>query len=704
MTPDQPAPPTGDLGVPGEPEQEPAEPQQEAAGQPELMPELMHDLVRAEVTRATGPKPKKAVEITTTDPVARVLVDVALAHLDRPFDYAVPVTMAETARPGVRVKVRFAGQDVDGYVVERAATTDHTGRLTPLRRVVSAEPVLAPEIAALSAVVAGRYAGTRSDVLRLAVPPRHATVEKQPTATADAPELDPEVLADGWSDHPPGPAFVAALARGDSPRAVWSAAPATPWPLLLARAAAATLSGGRGSVLVVPDGKDVDRVDAALTELLGAGRHVALRADRGPSARYRDFLAVSRGAARVVVGTRAAVFAPVHDLGLVAIWDDGDDLHAEPRAPYPHAREVLLLRAEAQRAAVLIGGFARTVEAEYLLRTGWAREISPPRELVRSRVTVTVTGASEQALARDPGARASRLPSEAYDALRSGLVDGPVLVQTPRSGYAVSLACERCRTRATCRVCSGPLRLTGPTTPPACGWCATEAPGWSCTVCGHHGLRAPVLGDRRTAEELGRSFPGVRVHTSSGSTVLATVKDAPAIVVATPGAEPVAPAGYAVVLLLDTWLALSRTDLRADEEALRRWLGAAALVRPGGRVVAVGDPTHPALQALVRWDPAGFAQREMAERQSAHLPPASRLATVAGEPAAVAEALAAFAGPPGTEVLGPVPLGDDEVRAVIRVPRADGAALSQALGELQRTRSSRKLAAVRIQVDPPALG
>lgn len=666
---------------------------------------VLPGMVRSSARRPRGTNAKALEEITEVDPVAQVLVEVALAHLDRPFDYAVPVSMAATALPGARVKVRFAGQDVHGFVVGRVASSDHVGRLTPIRRVVSAEPVLSPEVAELTAVVAHRYAGTRSDVLRLAVPPRHATVEKAaPLEVANAPGLDPGVLARSWSEHPPGAAFVEGLVRGDPLRAVWSAAPATDWPGLLAAAAAATYEGGHGALIVVPDGKDVDRVDAALGDLLGAGHHVALRADSGPSRRYRDFLAVSRGSRRIVVGTRAAAFAPVHRLGLVAIWDDGDDLYSEPRAPYPHAREVLLLRADAQQTAVLIGGFARTVEAEYLLRTGWARELAPTRDLVRERVTVSVTGATDQELARDPYARSTRVPRAAHDVIRAGLDSGPVLVQTPRSGYAASLACERCREPARCATCSGPLRLTGPSTPPACRWCGTEAPGWGCTRCGHRGLRAPTVGDARTAEELGRSFAGVRVITSSAGAVHAQVTDEPGIVVATPGAEPVSVSGYAAVVLLDTWLSLARTDLRAQEEAVRRWLNAAALVRPGGRVVAVGDPATPALQALVRWDPAGFAAREMAERQSAHLPPASRLATITGAPAAVEEAVAAFGAPEGAEVLGPVATGEEaEVRVVIRVPRSHGEELSVALGHLQRTRSSRKLAAVRVQVDPPAL-
>jgi primosomal protein N' (replication factor Y) (superfamily II helicase) len=106
---------------------------------------------------------------------------------------------------------------------------------------------------------------------------------------------------------------------------------------------------------------------------------------------------------------------------------------------------------------------------------------------------------------------------------------------------------------------------------------------------------------------------------------------------------------------------------------------------------------------LVRWNLAGFAEREAADRSSAHLPPASRLATITGDPGAVDDALTLLAPPAATEILGPVPVADGESRVVVRVPRAQGLELSLALGELQRIRSARKLDAVRIQVDPPSL-
>ena len=79
-----------------------------------------------------------------TLPVAKVAVDVALAHLDRPFDYAVPEHLDAACGVGVRVRVRFAGRLVDGFVLERVAESEHPGRLAWLEKVVSAEQACRP--------------------------------------------------------------------------------------------------------------------------------------------------------------------------------------------------------------------------------------------------------------------------------------------------------------------------------------------------------------------------------------------------------------------------------------------------------------------------------------------------------------------------------------------------------------------------------
>jgi primosomal protein N' (replication factor Y) len=216
-----------------------------------------------------------------------------------------------------------------------------------------------------------------------------------------------------------------------------------------------------------------------------------------------------------------------------------------------------------------------------------------------------------------------------------------------------------------------------------------------------------VTGARRTAEELGRAFPGVPVRTSGRDGILDSVPGEAAVVVSTPGAEPVAEGGYGAVLLLDTWALLSRADLRAAEETMRRWLSAAALARPGpagGRVVVVADGSLAPVQALLRWDPGWFAARELAERRELGFPPAARMASVTGVAEAVAEFLDAARLPDDVELLGPVPAQEGQERMLLRVSRGRAAELARALHQAAAVRSVKKsAAAVRIQIDPAEL-
>jgi primosomal protein N' (replication factor Y) (superfamily II helicase) len=672
--------------------------------------------------------------------VARVAVDVSLSHLDRPFDYLVPEALAEAAVAGCRVRVRFAGQLVGGFVLDRVAESEHPGKLAYLERVLSAEPVLAPEIAWLARAVADRYAGTMADVLRLAVPPRHAAAEggaflggpdQPPSPSAflggtDQPPRPPDAIRSGtahpreWQRYPAGASFLAALAEGRAPRAVWAALPGSGWAQEIAQAVATVAAAGRGSVVVVPDARDAELVDCALAAALGPGRHVQLSADLGPAERYRRFLAVARGQVRVVCGTRSAMFAPVAELGLVVIWDDGDDLHAEPRAPYPHARDVLALRAQHGAAAALIGGFATTPEAARLVSVGWARLLAADRATIRRHAPLVSATGEDSELARDEAARTARLPSLALRTARAALATGPVLFQVPRRGYLAAVSCGRCHARVRCARCGGPVALPAAAAAPRCGWCGAAADR-ACAQCGHVGLRALVTGARRTAEELGRAFPSVPVRTSGRAGIIARLPDSPAVVVATPGAEPAVDGGYAAAILLDGWVLLGRASLRAGEEALRRWLNAAALVRAGeagqqpGTVIVVAEAGLPAVQALIRWDPVTHAERELAERGELGFPPAVRMASLTGPAEAVRGLVNAAVLPPGAELLGPVPPAArrpgggvaapaDQVRFLIRVPRSAGAGLAAALQQAQRVRSTRKdPGSVRVQLDPAEL-
>ena len=670
------------------------------------------------------------------NPVARVRVDSTLPQVDRTFDYRVPAELSEDAVPGARVRVLFNGHELTGYIEERAATTDWTRTsLLPLKSVLSRVPSVAPEIFALAEALADRYASTVANVLRLAVPPRIAALDKKyapllpgyesaylgdsaPVSTSDTPEhadpehaesepvaastassaavssatdpyawlatpgapapfvLDPPALnpdapdaASVFSDYENGAEFIEDVAAGAATRAVMTVLPGHlehTWADVLATALAAAAASGRGAIAVVPTAKNLDLLEAALAERLPADSFVRLSSDSTPHTRYHGFVKARLGQVPVVIGTRAAAYAPVANLGLVVCWDDGDSSLVEQRAPYCHARDVLLLRASAENTAALFAGFSMSSEAARLVRTRWASHVRAPRALVRDYSPRIFSTGSEFELARVPLAAMARIPHLAFEHARRALARGPVLVQVARSGYIPSFSCERCRMPARCGECSGPLSVASGSSVPSCSWCGHLAQQWRCSECGFTHWRYSAAGATRTAEELGRAFPNVPVISSAGDHVRASVGPEPALVVATPGAEPVAFGGYAAALLLDADKMLRFDSLRAPEAALRRWLNAAALVRPAaleGTVVTTASPS-PVEQALVRWDPAWFARQELEERAQTGLPPAVRTAAVTGAEVDVRAFMEEFLGSSALpervreqlRIVGPVPL------------------------------------------------
>ena len=268
--------------------------------------------------------------------------------------------------------------------------------------------------------------------------------------------------------------------------------------------------------------------------------------------------------------------------------------------------------------------------------------------------------------------------------------------------------------------------MPGPSAPPQCRSCGRLHGSWTCGECGGTSLRSVRVGSQRTAEELGRAFPGAVVRSSGASTsagVIAAVGPEPALVVATPGAEPRAEGGYVAAVLLDAALMTARLSLDSGEQALRTWMGAAALVRPApeGIVLLVGDALPTVSQALVRWDPAGFAERELREREQLALPPALHHVAVDGPRDAVMALLGRAALPAAAVVLGPAPVeepdgvrtpaepgtlalgadGERMVRALVRAPWAVAGEVTAALRSAQAVRSARgEGRTARVRVEP----
>jgi primosomal protein N' (replication factor Y) len=228
--------------------------------------------------------------------------------------------------------------------------------------------------------------------------------------------------------------------------------------------------------------------------------------------------------------------------------------------------------------------------------------------------------------------------------------------------------------------------------------CGHIETAWKCGRCKSTQLRAVQIGAQRTAEELGRAFPGTAVRSSSGDHIVRTIPPTPSIVVATPGAVPVVEGGYEAAIIIDGNAQISRTALRAGEDAFHKWMEVVGQVRAGGEVVIVADSENPIVQAVIRHDPIGFAQRENEQRAEVQLPPAVRLIALTGTSQDVDDFLTAldFKG----LVRGPVPIGDN-VRYLLTCPRQESQEVIAQVKAVTAARSAKKKGGVvNVRIDP----
>lgn len=619
--------------------------------------------------------------------IAKVLLDSALPQLDHLFDYAVPADLADTLRAGQRVRVRFRSKERKsyGYIIGFSEHSEFGGELSPIAEIVGELPQLTDEVWQLARAVADRAGGSACDILRLAIPKRQVRVEKQHLAgTAPDPgtgdrEFTPNESERELAELLTGGARLAVTAS-HGPARLETGEWVGGWALPLARAALAVHARGRSVIVAVPDYRDLDQVRDALAALGHAG---IVRVDaRQPNAeRYAGFLRALDNEPRIVLGNRSAIYAPAHNLGAIVLWDDGDPVLAEPLAPYVHARDAALVRAELSGAGLLFSGHARSAEVQRLVELGYVRaERLPPR---RTRVIHADASVAPEA---------ARVPEFAARTIREGLKFGPVLVQVATPGYAPVAVCGDCGDQARCRECGGPIHFRTARRA-ACRWCGEYATGWRCRTCDGRELAQRGMGSARTAEQFEQQFSGARVLLSDGDHPRESVDARPALVVATRGAEPIAAGGYRAVVLLDAHRLLGIESLRAGEDCLRWWENAAALAHPDGVcVMAAGG--GPVVQAFVTGRTEEWLRAELQDRQALRYPPAVRVASVSGGPEEVGRALDTLEGLHRVDCLGPAPVvtepggetgggaestGVGLVRAIVRFDYARGAEVAKRL-------------------------
>jgi len=618
--------------------------------------------LKAEVAPASsGPR-------ASVFPYARVRVDTGVFHLDQLYDYQIPEKLSEFIQVGVRVQVPFGGTETEGIVVERVGVPERAGELKIITKVLSAVPVSTTQSLLLIETVAAHFACNPWDVIRSAIPPRVASVDKN----------------------------FAHYGLHNQNKGKCSVEFQTLAPYIQAHDQVVKLvlnNEGAGSVLVIaPDEKDVDLI----VRTLDADGVTALKltAAMPREERYRNYLLAMYGEKCVVVGTRSAIFAPLNNLSAIIVHKESSHDHYEIRSPGWNSRSVALMRSKSEAVKLILTGFSPSIEVSQLIDE---REV----KYLNSKETVSI-----KAFTPSEGAL---LPGRIFAEVKKALSVGPVLFIAPRKGYGNALLCAHCRNVAMCE-CGGRLSVAAKSKAPSCVHCGKVFQGWKCFFCNRDKQYLAGRGIERAAEEISRAFPKFPVIISAGDVIKDRIEHKPAFVLATSGAQPQVEGGYAAVVILDGMRFFSHTDLRTQERARELFLETSSLISQDGTVLLVIDDSHPIVSAIARWNVARLLKRELSERTELHLPPSVFSVVLVMDESigmqivnGLKKALVDGRIPQSSNIYGPTEISKGQVKIVVHADQSDAKVLTEVVHELQRRRSIAKKELFTLRVEPYSL-
>ena len=619
--------------------------------------------LKAEVAPApSGP-------IADTLPIARIRVDTGVFHLDQLYDYAIPERLSVGVVTGVRVQIPFGGRETEGIVVSRSATPERAGDLKSISKVLSLHPVATKESLELVDHAASYYCCNPWDLIRSAIPPRVASVEKELSVH----KFDAKKGAN----------------RGGS--SFQSFAPFSPAHDQLTSIINQVKNSG--SILIVaPDEKDVEQICIALSNT--HQNVIPLTSSSARDERYRNFLLSMRLEQSIIVGTRSAVFAPVNNLAAIIIFKESSPEHYEVRSPGWSTCAIAKMRAQLEGVELVFTGFAPSIKAAFDIDRGLTKYRN-------KRVEVKV-----EAFTPNDGAL---LPGRIFSEIKRSLKSGPVLFLAPRKGYGNALLCAHCKNVAICK-CGGRLSVAAKNHAPTCVHCGSGFPEWRCSFCLRDKQYLAGRGIDRAAEEISRAFPGFPVVISAGDVIKERVESKPSLVLSTAGAQPLVDGGYAAVVVLDATRFFSHTDINSQERARELIFETSSLISQSGKVLLVIDDSHPIVAAVARWNIAPMLKRELADRADLNLPPTVTsvvLVLDATSAPSIAAGLnkAKLEGrlPSSTRLFGPTQLPKSQAKIVIHVASEEWSQLALVLHELQRKRSISKKDLLTLRIDPYSL-
>jgi len=618
--------------------------------------------LKLKIQRAPQPAGPAANDL----PVASVWVDTAIPTLTEPFSYLIPEKLSSQIRIGSRVQVPFKDKHLEGIVIDRTALTTDARELKSVYKLLGEFPVASQATIELISLTANFWGGSPYDVIRSAIPPRVAAAEKGLTLTATA--ANPEVTATATFHLLP-------------PKL-------DPISALLSLVMESKSIGAK--LVIVPTVRDLNRLTGLLAR---AGvSFTSLDSNLPRAERYRNFLSASLGGAELVVGMRGAIFAPIPALTKIYLHQENSEHYYERRTPHWNAREVAWIRSKLSNVNLHLTGYVPSLDVAIDIDK---KEIS--YQATRAKILVIAQASSNGEL----------IPTKIYQQVRKALVNGPVLFLVPAKGYATAISCAKCRNIAICE-CGGKLSKSSAKSDPTCVLCSKKYQNWKCGWCGEARVFLTSRGIERLAEEIGRSFPNQLVIQSTGTDPRNELSDDPALVISTPGVEPIAESGYSAVVILQVDRFLSSSASNGVESAYSNFFSASALISDNGVIALVHDDGAPITSALATWNPATISKREIEQRISLQLPPISGAVLVLADSAelirlksALVNATEEGRAPKSLRVYGPT--ASEGAKLTLLVDPTEQLELVSLLREINKRRAISKKPILAYRVNPYSL-
>ena len=585
-------------------------------------------------------------------PLARVLVDTGVLHLDQPFDYLISEKLDKQAQPGHLVAISFHGREAQGYILERLDLGQaKIGTLKYVDRVLSSQPLLLADQYDLFLALAQRYACSIWAFIAAAIPARVATAEKNyrplPRATYSAASLDPSKLA------------ITLPLNQDR------------WKVLVDIVLERCRTGQ--VLVVVPEESDLENIAGQLQPHFHDSLIVQSSA-RSASERYRNYLHICAKEPTVILTTRSGLFAPLMKNSTIIVFEESSPSHYEKRYPGWNTRDVALLRTD---ASLIFLGDSWSTELARLIQLGYVKSLRIPGNHSRTFAF---------AASRD-----SHLAS-----ISRGLRNGSVLISIAHSSRLTGLSCRKCRNRALCE-CGGVLIFSAGKAI-SCSLCNRHYSPWVCSHCSHSELQPIKKDPAMLAENLARAFPGHRVIISTSAHRIARLSEAKTLVIATIGHEPMGE--YSAVVILDAEFLINRPGLRTEESLLAHWLSLIALADPTGEIFLSLPASHPLAGALSQGNATNFLAATLADRSEVQLPPFFRFAIVELGNENLATFIVAAQESSIFSMITPIALDELHTRVILRAPVEQSVEFSAFFLSMLRYRSLKGLPGFTVRIDP----